>query len=133
MSKSKSSPQCLKCFQKYILIHGWVDGWMTYNFTSHYTVFDSYQDDVRMVMKGCVKSNPIYSSKNFRFRLVFKTRDRQSRRPALNLLSHRSSSLLNNDLGAYFKSGNVIYIVLTILITHDKYSRTILARTLLEP
>ena len=35
---------------------GWdgMDGWMTCDFTSFLTVFQSYQDDVWMIMKGCV-------------------------------------------------------------------------------
>ena len=37
-----------------------VDEWMTCDFTSFSTVFQSYQDDRRMVMKGCVQWNPIY-------------------------------------------------------------------------
>ena len=37
-----------------------VDGWMTCDFTSFLTVFQSYQDDVRMIMKGCVQWNSIY-------------------------------------------------------------------------
>ena len=34
-----------------------MDGWMTCDFTSFITVFQSYQDDVRIVMKGCVQWN----------------------------------------------------------------------------
>ena len=30
-----------------------MDGWMTCNFTSFLTVFQSYQDNVWMIMKGC--------------------------------------------------------------------------------
>ena len=37
-----------------------VDGWMTCNFMSFLTVFQSYQDDVRMIMKGCVQWNSVY-------------------------------------------------------------------------
>ena len=37
------------------------DGWMTCNVTSFSTVFQSYQDDVWMIMKGCVQWNPVYS------------------------------------------------------------------------
>ena len=29
------------------------DGWMTCNFTSFLTAFQSYQDDGRLIMKGC--------------------------------------------------------------------------------
>ena len=36
-------------------------GWMTCNFTSFSTVFNSYQDDVWMIMKGFVQWNPINS------------------------------------------------------------------------
>ena len=37
------------------------DGWMTCEFTSFSTVFQSYQDDEWMIMKGCVQWNPVYS------------------------------------------------------------------------
>ena len=33
------------------------DGWMTCDFTSFSTVF---QDDVRLIMKGCVQWNSVY-------------------------------------------------------------------------
>ena len=36
------------------------DGWMTCNFTSFSTVFQSYQDDGWVIMKGCVQWNPVY-------------------------------------------------------------------------
>ena len=39
---------------------GMDDGWMTSDFTSFSTVFRSYQDDERMIMKGCVQWNSIY-------------------------------------------------------------------------
>ena len=39
---------------------GLMGGWMTCDFTSFLTVFQSYQDDVRMIMKGCVQWNSIY-------------------------------------------------------------------------
>ena len=35
----------------------WVDGWMTCEFTPFLTVFQSYQDDVGMIRKGCVQWN----------------------------------------------------------------------------
>ena len=36
------------------------DGWMTCGFTSFSTVFQSYQDDGWVIMKGCVQWNPFY-------------------------------------------------------------------------
>ena len=38
----------------------WMDGWMTCDFTSFLTVFQSYQDDVWMIMKGCAQENSVY-------------------------------------------------------------------------
>ena len=35
-------------------------GWMTCDFTSFLTVFQSYQDDVWMIMKGFVQWNSVY-------------------------------------------------------------------------
>ena len=37
-----------------------MDGWMTCDFTSFSTVFQSYQDDERLIMKGCVQWSPVY-------------------------------------------------------------------------
>ena len=37
-----------------------MDGWMTCDFTSFSTVFQSYQDDGQMIMKCCVQWNPVY-------------------------------------------------------------------------
>ena len=36
------------------------DGWMTCDFTSFLTLFQSYLDDVWMIMKGCVQWNSVY-------------------------------------------------------------------------
>ena len=36
-----------------------MDGWMTGKFTSFSTVFQSYQDNEQLIMKGCVQWNPI--------------------------------------------------------------------------
>ena len=36
-----------------------MDGWMTYDFTSFLTVFQSYQDGGRLIMKGCVQWNSV--------------------------------------------------------------------------
>ena len=38
----------------------WMDGWMTCNFASFSTVFQSYQDNERSVMKGCVQWSSVY-------------------------------------------------------------------------
>ena len=37
-----------------------IDGWVTCEFTSFSTVFRSYQDDERLIMKGCVQWSPVY-------------------------------------------------------------------------
>ena len=37
-----------------------MDGWMTCDFTSFSIVFQSYQGDGRMIMKGSVQWNPVY-------------------------------------------------------------------------
>ena len=42
-----------------------IDGWMTCDFTSCLTVFQSYQDDVWMIMKGCVQWNSVYGWEDF--------------------------------------------------------------------
>ena len=42
-----------------------LDGWMTCDFTSFLTVFKSYQDDVWMIMKGCVQWNSVYGWEDF--------------------------------------------------------------------
>ena len=35
--------------------HSKMDGWMTCDVTSFSTVFQSYQDNERLIMKGCVQ------------------------------------------------------------------------------
>ena len=37
-----------------------MDGWMICDFTSFSTVFQSYQDDERLIMKGCVQWSSVY-------------------------------------------------------------------------
>ena len=39
-----------------------IDGWKTCNFTSVSTVFQSYQDNEWMIMKGCMQWNPLMAS-----------------------------------------------------------------------
>ena len=41
------------------------DGWMTCDLTSFLTVFQSYQGDVWMIMKGCVQWNSVYGWEDF--------------------------------------------------------------------
>ena len=38
-----------------------VDGWRSCNLTVFSTVLMSYQDDGRLIRKGCVQWNPIYN------------------------------------------------------------------------
>ena len=42
-----------------------MDGWMTCDFTSFSTVFQSYQDDGRMIMKRCVQWSSVYIWEDF--------------------------------------------------------------------
>ena len=44
------------------VIDGWMDGWMTCDFMSFSTVFQSYQDDGRLIMKDCVQWYSVYQS-----------------------------------------------------------------------
>ena len=41
------------------------DGWMTCDFTSFPTVYQSYQDNGQMIMKGCVQWNRVYGWEDF--------------------------------------------------------------------
>ena len=43
----------------------WETGWVTCDFTSFSTVFQSYQNDRRMIMKGCVQWNPVCGREDF--------------------------------------------------------------------
>ena len=42
-----------------------MDGWMTRDFISFSTVFQSYQDDGWMIMKGCVQWSLVYGWEDF--------------------------------------------------------------------
>ena len=37
-----------------------MDAWMTCDFTSFSTVFQSYLDDGQVIMNDCVQCNPVY-------------------------------------------------------------------------
>ena len=43
---------------------GYNEGMDGCNFTSFSTVFQSYQDDGQVIMKGCVQWNPVYDGKD---------------------------------------------------------------------
>ena len=45
-------------------IDGWMDGWLTCNFMSFSKIFQSYQDNGLVIMKGCVQWNPVYNEKD---------------------------------------------------------------------
>ena len=57
---------CLKSYQNEASVKGSLitpirqDGWMTCDFTSFSTVFQSYQANGRVIMKGCVQWCPVY-------------------------------------------------------------------------
>ena len=46
-------------------VHRLMDGWMTCDFTSFSTVFQSYQDDGRLIMKSCVQWSSVYGCEDF--------------------------------------------------------------------
>ena len=56
-SIGKSQIYCPQCCGYEIVVYDCpeMDGWMTWDFTSFLTVFQSCQDDVRMMMEGCVQ------------------------------------------------------------------------------
>ena len=58
-SMQPQSQNCLLGSDSTVSAHE-MDGWMTCDFTFFLTVFQSYQDDVRMIMKGCVQWNSVY-------------------------------------------------------------------------
>ena len=50
--------------------------WMTCEFTSFLTIFQSYQDHIiRVITKSCVQRNPVYGWRGFRLNRI-QTRDR---------------------------------------------------------
>ena len=42
-----------------------MDGWMTWEFSSFATVLQSYQDNDRLIMKGCVQWSSVYGLEDF--------------------------------------------------------------------
>ena len=63
---------------------------MTCDFTSFSTVFQSYKDNVMVMMKGYVQWNHVHDWKDFRLRRD-SNQNRKLSRPALNPLSYRDS------------------------------------------
>ena len=51
----------IMCFQVLLIAVTRMDGLMTHCFTTFSTVFQSYQDDECVIMKGCVQWNPVYN------------------------------------------------------------------------
>ena len=49
------------CFQVLLIAVTGMNGLMTCCFTTFSTVFQSYQDDECVIMKGCVQWNPVYN------------------------------------------------------------------------
>ena len=54
VSKLSTNISCIiPLLNFYMLVpDGWMDGWMDCNLTSFSTVFKSYQDDERLILKG---------------------------------------------------------------------------------
>ena len=50
---------CSECLLRSVKSSSRLDRWMTCYFTFFSTVFKSYQDNVWMIMKGCVQWNPV--------------------------------------------------------------------------
>ena len=51
----------IMCFQVLLIAVTRMDGLMTCCFTTFSAVFQSYQDDECVIMKGCVQWNPVYN------------------------------------------------------------------------
>ena len=67
---------------------GWIDGSMTCNFNPVLKVFQSYHDDVSVIMTGYAQYSPLYVQKISAF-IGIPIRDRQISTSALKLLSYR--------------------------------------------
>ena len=70
---------------------------MTCDFTSFLTVFQSYKDDERLIMKGCVQWNPVYGCEDFASSGA-RTLGCWISRPALNPLSYRGSFCVSENV-----------------------------------
>ena len=67
-----------------------MDGWLTWDFTSFLTLFQSYPDDVWMIMKT-VCNGTLFMIGKISASSRAGTWDLQHSRPALNILSHWAS------------------------------------------
>ena len=66
------------------------DGWMTCDFTSFSTVFQSYQGIGQMIKEGCVQWNPI-SIEKVPSSHKAQAQERQISRPELDILGYWGS------------------------------------------
>ena len=55
LSLSQSQPMRVKFLIWRFSQHSKMNGWMTCDLTSFSTLFQSYQDDERLIMKGCMQ------------------------------------------------------------------------------
>ena len=67
-AESKDFMTSAKLMPKSVKSDGWLDVWMTCDFVSFSTVFQSYQDNGQVIMKGCVQWHLVCGWKNFCFK-----------------------------------------------------------------
>ena len=75
-----------------------MDGWMTCDFTSFSRVFQSYQDDERLLMKGCVQWNPGYGWEDFALRARLELKTARSVGQGLTHWTTRAPTLLSGNV-----------------------------------
>ena len=78
-----------------------IDGWMICDFTSFSAVFQSYHDDGRMIMKGCVQWTP-FTVEKISPRAGLELRTSRSVGQRLTHWSVPSYILLANDFNTLF-------------------------------
>ena len=64
VEKYRGVPVSVNLYSRCLVIFYWyqykMDSWMTCNFRSFSKVFQSYQEDERLIVKVCVQWNPVY-------------------------------------------------------------------------
>ena len=55
-----TAPTAIRLWETFTFLYHRMDEWITCDFTYFLTVFQSYQDDVCMIIKGCVQWNYVY-------------------------------------------------------------------------